>query len=100
METIGLPQLTPEQKENLLIVAENAARQYIKSKIPQNKIDTLNIDVEITGEKPFTVTIDIELTLTQQTKNHNTQKIANEATKRALQATDKYLKGTACKSTT
>lgn len=99
METIGLPKLTPEQKENLLIMAEKAARDYIKSKIPQNKITTLNIIVEIEGEKTVTVTIDIELTLTPQTKNHNTQQIANEATKKALAATDKYLRETACKST-
>jgi GGDEF domain-containing protein len=98
LETIGLPKLTPQQKENLLILAEKAARNHIQSKIPPQKITTLNIIVEIEGEKPVTVTVDIELTLTPQTKNHNTKQLANEATKKALQATDKYLKETACKS--
>lgn len=100
MEEIGLPQLSPEQKETLCIQAEKAAREHIKTKIPNSKIEALNIDIEIQGEKPITVTVDIEFELTPQTKNCNAEQLVNEATQKALDAADKYLKEIACKSTT
>lgn len=100
LEEIGLPSLSPEQKENLCTLAEKAARNHIKTKIPTSKIQTLNIDVEIEGEKPITITVDIELELTPQTKNCNTKQLTKEATQKALQTADTYLKGIACKSKT
>ena len=100
MEEIGLPRLTSEQKETLCTQAEKAARNHIKTKVQQNKIRTLNIDIEIQGEKPITITVDIELELTPQTKNCNAEQLTKEATQKALDATDKYLKEIACKSTT
>jgi hypothetical protein len=100
LEEIGLPQLTPEQRENLCTLTERAARDYIKSKIPLKKIQTLDIDVEVEGQKPITVTIDIQLELTPNTKNHNMEQIAQEATKKAQQTADRHLRQIACKSTT
>ena len=100
METIGLPELTPEQKENLCILTEKAAHDYIKSKIPLNKIQTLDIDVEIEGQKAITVTIDIQLELTPEAKNSNAEQLAKEATRKAQEIADKHLRQIACKSTT
>jgi hypothetical protein len=100
LEEIGLPQLTPEQKENLCTQAEKAARNHIKTKIPQNKIQTLNIDIEIQGEKPITITVDIELELLPSMKNCNAEQLTKEATQKALDAADTYLRQIACKSKT
>jgi GGDEF domain-containing protein len=98
LEEIGLPELSPEQKENLCVRAEKAAREYIAAKVPLRKISTLNVIIEIEGEKPVTVTIDIEISLPPQTKNHDPEQLAKEATKKAQEAAEAYLREIACKS--
>jgi hypothetical protein len=98
LEEIGLPTLSPEQKENLCNLAENAARKYITSKIPLQKLATLNITVEVEGEKPITVNIDVELSLNPNTEYPNLEQLANEATHRAQEAARTYLKEITCKS--
>ena len=98
MEEIGLPSLSPEQKENLCVLAENAAQKYITSKIPQQKLATLDIVVEVEGEKPVTVNVDIELSLSPQIKHYNAEQLAHEAAQKAQEAAKAYLKEIACKS--
>lgn len=98
LEEIGLPQLTPEQQEQLCQTAEKAARDHILSKVPSRKITTLNIIIEITGHKPITVSAEIEIQLSPSMKNLDTEQLAKEATQKAIQATDKYLRQIACKS--
>jgi GGDEF domain-containing protein len=99
VEEIGLPELTPEQQEQLCILAEKAAREYILSKISSRKITTLNITVEIERKKPITVTVETEIQLSPSMKNIDTEKLVKQATQKALQAADKYLRQTACNST-
>ena len=98
MEEIGLPELIPEQQEQLCLLAEKAARVHILSKIPSREIITLNITVEIEGKKPITVNVETEIQLLHQMKNYDTEQLAKQATKKATQAVDKYLRRTACKS--
>ena len=100
LEEIGLPELSPEQKENLCVSVEKAARDYIKSKIPLGKIQKLNINVEIEGQTPVTVTVDIELAASPLMEGCNEEQLVNEATRKALGATDTYLREIACKSKT
>jgi len=98
LEEIGLPTLSPEQKENICILAEKAARDYITSKVPSRRISALDITVEVEGEKPLTVSVDIEISLSPLMKNYNAEQLANEATKKAQEAAEAYLRKTACKS--
>ncbi|MGQ9565229.1 MAG: DUF3194 domain-containing protein [Candidatus Bathyarchaeales archaeon] len=98
MEEIGLPELSPEQKEDLCNLAENAARKYVTSKIPLQKLATLNITVEVEGEKPITVNIDVELSLTPNTKYPDLEQLAKEATHQAQETARTYLKEISCKS--
>jgi len=79
-------------------VAENAARKHISSKIPLRKLTALDIIVEVEGEKPVTVNIDIQLSIPLGITNQNAQQLANEAAKKAQQAAQAYLKEIACKS--
>ena len=98
MEEIGLQELTPEQQEQLCILAEKTAREYILAKIPSRKINTLNITVEIDRKIPTTVNVETEIQLAPTEKNIDINQLAKQATQKALQATDKYLRQTACKS--
>ena len=98
LEEIGLPTLSPEQKETICILAEKAARDYITSKVPSRRISALDITVEVEGEKPLTVSVDIEISLSPLMKNYNAEQLANEATKKAQEAAEAYLRKTACKS--
>jgi len=97
LEEIGIPELTPEQVEELCEVAEGAAREYILSKIPLHRIPVLNITVETEGTKPVTVNVDVEITLSPLMKNYDVKKLADEATKRAFASVERYLRELACK---
>jgi len=97
LEEIGIPELTPEQVEELCEVAEGAAREYILSKIPLHRIPVLNITVETEGTKPVTVNVDVEITLSPLMKNYDAKKLADEATKRAFASVERYLRELACK---
>lgn len=99
LEEIGLPELSPEQKENLCVLVEKAARDYIKSKIPLGKIQVLDIDVEIEQQGSVTVTVDTELAMSLLMKDYAEQ-LVNEATRKALEAADAHLREIACKSKT
>jgi len=98
LEEIGLPELSTEQKEKLCILVEKAARDYIESKVSFKRITTLDIIVEIEGQGPVTVSVEIEFSLSPLMKNYNTEQLVNEATRKAMEAANKYLREIACKS--
>jgi len=98
LEEIRLPELSLEQKENLCILVEKVARNLIHSKIPSDKVQTLNINVEINESIPVTVTIDLELVPTFSTKDCDIEQLVNEATWKALSEADVRLGEIACKS--
>lgn len=92
MEEIGIPELTPEQVEELCEIAEKSAREYILSKLSPRRISTLNITVDTEGSKPITVNVDVEITLSPLMKNYDVEKLANEATREAFVSIEKYLR--------
>lgn len=97
MEEIGLPELTPEQVEELCSIAEEAAREYVLSKVPPKRVETLNISVEIDGEKPLTLTVDVEIVLSPLMQEYDVQRLADEAVKEAFRSADKYLRELKCR---
>ena len=99
MEEIGIPELTPEQVEELCQIAEEAAREYILSRVPPRRVSVLNITVDTEGTKPITVNVDVEVTLSPLMKDYNVEKLTREATKTAFDSIEKYLRELACKST-
>lgn len=97
MEDIGLPELTPEQVEELCSRAEEAAREYVLSKVPPKRVETLNISVETDGEKPLTLTVDVELVLSPLMQEYDVQKLVDEAVKEAFRSAEKYLRELKCR---
>lgn len=97
MEDIGLPELTPEQIEELCSRAEEAAREYVLSKVSPKRVETLNISVETNGEKPLTLTIDVEIVLSPLMQEYDVQRLADEAVKEAFNSAEKYLRELRCR---
>lgn len=97
MEDIGLPDLTPEQVEELCSKAEEAAREYVLSKVPPKRVETLNISVETEGGKPLTLTVDVEIVLSPLMQEYDVQRLADEAVKEAFKSAEKYLRELKCR---
>jgi len=98
VEEIGLPELTHEQMEELCVLAEEAVKQYILSKIPGKRIETLNITVETEDEKTLSLTVEIELALSPLMQNFDAQKLTDGAIKEAFTSAEKYLRELKCLS--
>ncbi len=89
---LGIPELTTEQIELLCQTAENAARKHILSKVSSKQVDRLDISVEAEGTKPVSVTVEINLALSHQTKNVNAQGLVKEAAGVGQMAAENFLR--------
>jgi len=98
VQELRIPELTSEQIETLCSVAEEAAREYVTSKVPSKRITTLNISVEAEGTKPVTLTVDIDIALSQLMKGLDVQKLVDEAVKASFTSAEKYLRKLKCHS--
>jgi hypothetical protein len=98
VEELGLPELTSEQIEELCTIAEEAAREYILSKVSSKRIDSLNVSVEVEGAKPVTLTVNVDIALSPLMKNFDAQKLVKEAMEEAFKSAEKYLREQACRS--
>ncbi|MEM2994520.1 MAG: DUF3194 domain-containing protein [Candidatus Bathyarchaeia archaeon] len=98
MEELGIPELTSEQIEEMCAVAEDAAREYVLSKVSLKMIETLNISVEAEGTKPLTITVDVDIVLSPLMKDFNVQKLVDEAVKEAFASVESYLRALTCHS--
>lgn len=98
MEDVGIPELTTEQVEELCSIAEYTARKYVLSKVPQKKIEKMDIIAEADGTKPVTLTIDVDIALSSSIENLDVQKLVDEAVKEAFASAEKYLRKLKCHS--
>ena len=70
MAKLGLPELTTNQLELLSEAVETAAKKHVFSKISSKLVETLNIIVETSGEKPVTVEVEVILILSPKSVSH------------------------------
>jgi len=99
LEEIGINELTVEQLQKLCEIGEQAAKAYIHSIVPERRILTLDITVDTEGNKPVTVNVEVEISLSPLMKNFNADGLAKKATEKAFEAINKYLRELSCKST-
>ena len=99
LEEIGFSELVVEQLEKLCEIGEKAAREHILSKVSARRISTLDVTIDTEGTKPITVNVDVGLALSPLMKNFNVEKLTKEATEKAFEAINEYLREIACKST-
>lgn len=92
MEDVGIPELTPEQMEELCEIAEETARKYILSKVPKRRLSSFNITINTQGSKPITITIDVEVTLSPIMKDYNVRELTDQTTKKTFASIEEYLR--------
>jgi len=94
----GIPELTLEQVEELCEKAEQAARDYVLSKVSTGRIATLDVSVDAEGTKPVTVNVDVTVVLSPLMKDFDVEELTKEATKCAFAIIEEYLRELKCKS--
>ena len=99
LEEIGIAELTVEQLEKLCEKGEQAARTYVLSRVQERRISALDITVDTEGSKPVTVNVEVEIALSPLMKKFDVGSLAKEATEKAFQAINEYLRELSCKST-
>ena len=98
MEEIGIPELNLEQVAELCERAEQAARDYVLSKVSRSRIITLDVSVDAEGTKPVTANVDVTVVLSPLMKDFDVEALTKEATKRAFDSIEEYLREFKCKS--
>jgi hypothetical protein len=98
LEEIGIPELTIEQITELCERAEQAARDHVISKVSTSRIVTLDVSVDAEGTKPVTANVDVTVVLSPLMKDFDVEALTKEATKRAFDNIEEYLRELKCKS--
>ncbi|MFA5364543.1 MAG: DUF3194 domain-containing protein [Candidatus Bathyarchaeia archaeon] len=99
MDEIGFPELTMEQVSELCETAEQAARDYVLSKVPTSRIVALDVTVDAEGTKPVTVNVEANIVLSPLMKDFDVKDLTKQATKRAFERVEQYLRELKCNST-
>jgi hypothetical protein len=92
MVDLGIPELTTEQTELLCQTAEEAANNFILSKVSVKNLDMLDISVEVAGTKPVDVTVEIDLLLGKSVKGIDAEALVKDAVVEAHKAAEKFLR--------
>ncbi len=92
MDTLGFPELSTEQIELLCQTTEDAARKYILGKVSSKDVDRLEIAVEVEGNKPVNVTVEINLLLSKDLKGAGAEELVKEAIAEAHKTTEMFLR--------
>jgi len=99
LESLTRPlSLSPEQIEELCETAEEAARKYVTSKVPSQKISDLNITVEAGGKEGVTVNVDVEVRLSPLLKEVDVERLAEGAVEAAFKSVEEFLRKIKCHS--
>jgi len=90
--------LSYEQLERLCEIAEEAARRYVTSKVPNRGISDLSISVNSMDSETLNLEIDVEITLSPLFRKIDAKKLAEEAVDAAFKAAEDYLREGSCRS--
>ncbi|MBS7656301.1 DUF3194 domain-containing protein [Candidatus Bathyarchaeota archaeon] len=100
MEETNKLSLSDDQIEELCILADEAARKYVTSKISKNEITDLVVSVNLEDTQELVVQIEVELSLSDMYTKEDAKKLAGEAVKSAFRAIDEYVKEVRCQPKT
>jgi len=90
--------LSYEELERLCEIAEEAARRYVTSKIPERGISDLSISVNSIDSEALNLEVDVEITLSPLYRRVDVKKLAEEAVNAAFKAAEDYLREISCRS--
>ena len=88
---IGLPELSDEQILEVVEAGERAAREYVLSKLPAKKVYDIGVCIQVEGDRPLTITVDVELRVASSAKI-DPDALAREAAKKAMEAIEGKLR--------
>ena len=95
---LGIPDLTSEQVEKLCLIAEEAARKYVLSKVSKKSLEKLDVFTEAVGTKPLRLEINVDMDAARAIENSDAQRLVNEAVKEGFRSAEKYLRELSCHS--
>jgi len=98
LEEVRKTSLSYEQLERLCEIAEEAARRYVTSRIPDRGISDLSISVNSTDSEALNLEIDVEIILSPLFKKVDVKKLTEEAINAAFKAAEEYLREITCHS--
>ena len=78
--------------EEICEIAEKSARSFLFSKISPSKVEDINFSVNVEGEKPLSIDMDLEITLSKSKKGLDLEALTEEALKKAFEAVERYLR--------
>lgn len=84
--------LTYEELEKICVVAEEAARRYIFSRVKREYVSDLHISIDLESLDTLNVNVEVEVELSPLCGKMNVQEITDGSVKAALEAIEKYLK--------
>jgi len=90
--------LSYEQLERLCELAEEAARRYVTSRIPDRGISDLSISVNSVDSETLNLEIDVEITLSPLFRKVDVKRLVKEAVNAAFKAAEEYLREISCRS--
>jgi len=90
--------LSYEELERLCEIAEEAARRYVTSKIPEHGISDLSISINSIDSEALNLEVDVEITLSPLYRKVDVKKLAEEAVYAAFKAAEDYLREVSCRS--
>jgi deoxyribose-phosphate aldolase len=77
---------TTDEVEQICLAAEQAAREYLLSKVPLKRVSDLDVTVDAVGDKPLVVNVDVAIELASG--NQDSQTLVDEATELAFSAAE------------
>ena len=98
MAETGIAELNLEQIEELCERAEQAARDYVLSKVSKGRVTILDVLVNAEGTKPVTVEVDVTVVLSPLMKDFDVEALTNEARNRAFAIIEGYMRESRCNS--
>ena len=98
MAETGIAELNLEQIEELCERAEQAARDYVLSKVSKGRVTILDVLVNAEGTKPVTVEVDVTVVLSPLMKDFDVEALTNEARNQAFAIIEGYMRESRCNS--
>ena len=95
---LGIPDLTSEQIERLCLIAEEAARKHVLSKVSKKSVERLDVCSEVEGTKALRLEISVDVDLSPRLGDFNVQELVNEAVGAGFKSAENYLRELACRS--
>jgi len=89
--------LTYEELEKICVLAEEAARRYIFSRVKREYVSDLYVSVDLESLDTLNVNVEVEIELSPLCSKMNVQEIADGSVKAAFEAIEKCLRRIMCK---